>query len=127
MKKKKNVEYYMSLPYRMEIYPDVVEGGYTAAYPDLPGCLTCAETIEDLIKNANNAKREWITASLEEGYEIAEPEPVTDLSEYSGQFKIRMPRTLHRSLVLNAKKEGISMNQYCIYLLSKNNPTTYSY
>ena len=127
MKKKKSVEYYMSLPYRMEIYPDVVEGGFTAAYPDLPGCLTCAENIEDLIKNANDAKREWITASLEEGCEIAEPESVTDLSEYSGQFKLRMPKTLHRSLVLNAKKEGISMNQYCIYLLSKNNPTTYSY
>ena len=30
MKKKKTVEYYMSLPYRLEIYPDAVEGGYTA-------------------------------------------------------------------------------------------------
>ena len=127
MKKKKNVEYYMSLPYRLEIYPDAVEGGFTAAYPDLPGCLTCAETMEDLIKNAIDAKREWITASLEDGDEIAEPESVTDLSDYSGQFKIRMPKTLHRSLVINAKKEGISMNQYCIYLLSKNNPTNYAY
>ena len=127
MKKKKNVEYYMSLPYRLEIYPDAVEGGFTAAYPDLTGCLTCAETKEDLIKNAIDAKREWITASLEDGDEIAEPESVTDLSDYSGQFKIRMPKTLHRSLVINAKKEGISMNQYCIYLLSKNNPTNYAY
>lgn len=121
--KKKTVDYYMSLPYRMEIYPDAVEGGFTAAYPELPGCLTCAETMEDLIVSAVDAKREWITVSLEEGDEIPEPDPVMDLSYYSGQFKIRMPKTLHRSLALNAKKEGISMNQYCIYLLSKNSQT----
>ena len=32
MRNKKDVEYYMSLPYRMEIYPDVVEGGYNDFY-----------------------------------------------------------------------------------------------
>ncbi|MCI5588370.1 MAG: type II toxin-antitoxin system HicB family antitoxin, partial [Lachnospiraceae bacterium] len=40
--------------------------------------------------------------------------------DYSGQFKLRIPRSLHRSLVEHSKKEGISMNQYCVYLLSKN-------
>lgn len=49
--------------------------------------------------------------------EIHEP---GSLEEYSGQFKIRMPRSLHRDLAEHSKKEGISMNQYCIYLLSKN-------
>ena len=55
--------------------------------------------------------------TLEEGIEIHEP---GSLEEYSGQFKIRMPRSLHRDLAEHSKKEGISMNQYCIYLLSKN-------
>jgi hypothetical protein len=32
----------------------------------------------------------------------------------------RLFTAYHRSLSVNAKKEGISMNQYCIYLLSKN-------
>ena len=57
----------------MEVYPDEVEGGYTASFPDLPGCLTCAESMEALIENANDAKKEWLTAALEEGYIIAEP------------------------------------------------------
>lgn len=35
-------------------------------------------------------------------------------------IKIRMPRSLHRSLAEHAQREGISMNQYCIYLLSRN-------
>jgi predicted RNase H-like HicB family nuclease len=116
----KTIDYYMGLPYRMEIIPDTEEGGFTAKFPDLPGCLTCAETIEDLIAGAEDAKKEWLAAALENGVEIAEPSEKQDLSEFSGQFKLRMPKSLHRSLSLNAKREGISMNQYCVYLLAKN-------
>ena len=52
-----------------------------------------------------------------EDIEINEPDSIED---YSGQFKLRIPKTLHRTLALNAKREGISMNQYCVYLLSRN-------
>lgn len=115
----KTVEYYMSLPYSIEIIPDREEGGYTACFPDLRGCLTCAETIDELIRNAEDAKRTWLEAAIKEGIDIPEPEK-NGLSEYSGQFKIRMPKSLHRTLAIHAKREGISMNQYCNYLLAKN-------
>ena len=115
----KTVEYYMSLPYSIEIIPDREEGGYTACFPDLRGCLTCAETIDELIRNAEDAKRTWLEAAIKEGIDIPEPEK-DGLSEYSGQFKIRMPKSLHRTLAIHAKREGISMNQYCNYLLAKN-------
>ena len=35
-------------------------------------------------------------------------------------FKLRLPKSLHKSLADQAKCEGISMNQYCLYLLSQN-------
>lgn len=117
---KKTLEYYMSLPYRLEIIPDTCEGGFSARYPDLPGCITCADSLEKVVSTAMDAKKAWLEAALEGGTEISEPMPVPDLSEYSGQFKIRIPKSLHRSLSLHAKEEGISMNQYCLYLLSKN-------
>lgn len=113
----KTIDYYMQLPYKLEIIPDVEEGGYAARYPELPGCLTCAETLEALICNAEDAKRCWLEACLEEGQSI--PEPLVEDS-YSGQFKLRIPKTLHKSLAEHAREEGISMNQYCLYLLSKN-------
>ena len=116
----KTLDYYLSLPYRMEIVPDMEEGGYTAKFPDLPGCLTCAETIEELIASANDAKKVWLEAAIEDGIAIAEPVKKQELSEFSGQFKLRMPKSLHRSLSIHAKEEGISMNQYCLYLLAKN-------
>ena len=53
----------------------------------------------------------------EDGVEIHEPD---SLEDYSGQFKLRIPRSLHRALAEHSQREGISMNQYCVYLLSRN-------
>ena len=114
----RTLEEYMSLPYRMEIVSDAVEGGYVVCIPELPGCLTCAETLQEAVISAEDAKREWFRASIESNYEI--PEPLSE-DDFSGQFKLRIPKSLHRSLAENAKKEGINMNQYCLYLLTKNN------
>ena len=108
---------YMAMPYRMEIVEDRDEGGFVISYPDLPGCITCGETIELAVANAVDAKKAWIEAALEEGIEIREPD---SLDKYSGQFKLRIPRSLHRRLAEHSQKEGISMNQYCVYLLSRN-------
>ena len=112
----KTLDDYMKLNYRMEIIEDKDEGGFVVSFPDLPGCLTCGETIEAAVSNATDAKRVWLQAAIEEKIEIHEPD---SLADYSGQFKIRMPRSLHRSLAEHSKREGISMNQYCVYLLSK--------
>ena len=113
----KTLNEYMSMSYKMEIIEDQDEGGFVISYPDLPGCITCGETIESAMQNANDPNREWIRAALEEGIEIYEPD---SLENYSGQFKLRIPRSLHRSLAEHSQREGISMNQYCVYLLSKN-------
>ena len=113
----KTLNEYMEISYRMEIVEDKEEGGYVVSYPDLPGCITCGETIEAAVANALDAKRTWIEAALEDGIEIHEPD---SLEDYSGQFKLRIPRSLHRLLAEHSKKEGISMNQYCVYLLSRN-------
>jgi predicted RNase H-like HicB family nuclease len=113
----KTIEEYMRLKYRMELIPDEAEGGYTVRYPDLPGCLSCADTLEDAVRNAEDARREWFAAAMEEGIEIPEP---SDAGDYSGQFKLRIPKSLHRDLAEHSREEGISMNQYCLYLLTKN-------
>ena len=113
----KTLNDYLALSYRMEIIRDSDEGGVVASYPDLPGCITCGETEEEALKNALDAKKAWLEAALEENIEIPEPD---SLEAYSGQFKLRLPRSLHRALAEHSQREGISMNQYCVYLLAKN-------
>jgi predicted RNase H-like HicB family nuclease len=113
----KTLEYYMSLPYKMEIEPDSTEGGYVVTYPELPGCITCADTLEQAVANAEDCKKEWLTAAIESGVSINEP---NSTNAFSGQFKLRIPKSLHKRLSEHAKAEGISMNQYCLYLLAMN-------
>ena len=113
----RTIEDYMAMPYRMEIVEDSDEGGFVASYPDLPGCISCGETVEAAAANAQDAKRAWLEAAMEDGIAIREPD---SLDDYSGQFKLRIPKSLHRSLSEHSQREGISMNQYCVYLLSRN-------
>ena len=75
----KAFEYYISLPYRLEIIPDSDEGGYVARYLDLPGCITVGNSIEDAEANAADAKREWLITALESGTAINEPVVLGDL------------------------------------------------
>lgn len=112
----RTIEEYFKLPFRLEIVEDTAEGGYVASFPELKGCVTCGETIESAVAAAYDAKKAWLRAAIDDGYPI--PEPITD-DAYSGQFKFRMPKSLHRQLAENARREGISMNQYCLYLLTK--------
>lgn len=113
----RTIDEYMKLPYRMELTPDPDEGGFVVSYPDLPGCLSSGETIEEAVSNAADAKRAWLEAAIEDGVVIQEP---SSLDDYSGQFKLRLPKSLHRSLAERSRQEGISMNQYCLYLLTMN-------
>jgi len=114
---KKTIDYYMKLPYKKEVHKDPDEGGFVISFPELPGCLTIGETLDDAWNNSEDAKHAWLSAALEDGIQIMEPR---DTDSYSGQFKLRLPKSLHKQLAEQALIEGISMNQYCLYLLAQN-------
>ncbi len=111
----KNLDYYLGLPYKFTIYP-AEEDGYVIEIPDLPGCLSQGETIEEAIANIEDAKKCWLETSLENGIDI--PEPTTGVNNYSGRFNVRVPKSLHRILAEQAKKENVSLNQLILYHLS---------
>ena len=59
----KTIDYYMGLPYKLEIVPDVEEGGYVARYPELPGCISVGSTLEETVNHVLDAKKEWFIAA----------------------------------------------------------------
>ena len=91
----KNLDYYMGLNYKIEIIQDKEEGGYALRCPELRGCATCAENVDEGMKMLEDAKKCWFSACLEEGIYIPEPQ---ESESYSGQFKLRIPKSLHQSL-----------------------------
>ena len=109
-----DLDYYMALKYPFLIEQDE-DDSYFIAYPDLPGCMSCGTTIEEAILMGEDARKCWIASALNDGCYIPKPKVIT---EYPDSFKLRLPRSLYKQLSVNAKAEGVSMNQYCLYLLS---------
>lgn len=113
----KDLNYYLKLNYEIKIrkLTDEEGGGWFAEIPLLPGCISDGETPEDTIFNLNDAKKCWIEACLELGRPVPEPES----DEFSGQLRLRMPKSLHRALSEKAREENISLNQYINYQLAR--------
>ena len=111
----KDLNYYMGLSYRVEVIEDKIEGGYALHCPDLPGCITCAQTINEAFENIEDAKHEWFSACLEGGIAIPEPR---NLRRYSGIIELKIPLSLHKKLAETAEEEGVSLETYCRHLLT---------
>ena len=111
----KDLSYYMSANYKIEITRDTEDGVYVFSCPELRGCITCADTMEQGVRMIVDAKKSWFTACIENGILI--PEPASE-AEFSGQFKLQIPRSLHEALIERSQAEGVTINQYCLYLLS---------
>ncbi len=71
----KDLEYYMSLPYDIIIKRS--NGGWFARIPDLPGCMTSADTFEELAPMIEDAMRGYIEVSLEHGDPVPEPNEIS--------------------------------------------------
>jgi len=104
----KTLEYYMGLPYTIELWR-AAEGGWVIEVKELPGCVSQGETAEEALAMIQEAMEAWLDIALEMGDAIPEPRPE---EEYSGKFVVRVPRSLHRELVATADREGVSLNQY---------------
>ncbi len=111
----KDINYYKNIKYPLTVLQEE-DGSYFAEYPDLKGCMTVADSFEEIHLMAEDAKIAWLETAIENNVTIPEPK---DIAAYSGNFKLRIPKSLHKQLVEEAKAEGISMNQLCVYLLSK--------
>lgn len=113
----KKVKDYMKLPYNYIIQPIEDESGayYYAKVLEFDGCQSSGETFEEAYNNLKEAMQGWIETKLEAGLEI--PIPV-GYEDFSGKFMIRIPKSLHYKLTIEAKQEGVSLNQYALYKLS---------
>ena len=91
-------------------------GGFLIEYPDLPGCMSDGETIEETIKNGLEAVKSWIDVARELGHPIPKP---GDIEKQSGKWLQRAPKSIHFRLVEKAKEEGVSLNTLVISMLSE--------
>lgn len=58
---------------------DFADDGISIEFPDLPGCLPCAKTQEEAVKNAREAMGLHLWSMEDDGDPIPEPTRVTEL------------------------------------------------
>ena len=103
--------------YTFDVAPlsDENGGGFLITWPDLPGCMSDGESIEDAINNGRDAFQMWMETYIEQGRELPKPGSVGS----SGKFVQRVPKSLHSRLAAFAKSEGVSMNTLVATMLAE--------
>lgn len=111
------VKDYMKLPYTRIVREMNDESGhyFYGRILELDGCQSTGDTIEELYESLNEAMEGYIEVKLENGLPIPEPE---NADNYSGKFNVRLPKTLHQRLAIEADKEGVSLNTLVLYKLA---------
>ena len=80
----------MKLIYPAVFYPfSDGSGGYTVEFPDLPGCVTEGNDLEEAFEMAIDAASGWVLDELEEGNEIPKASAYADVKRReNGQVNI---------------------------------------
>jgi antitoxin HicB len=88
-------------------------GGYLVEYPDIPGCMSDGETIEEAIANAREALRDCIDVFQESRQKLPPPNIA------AAQWRQRLPRTLYSKLTQQAESEGVSINSLVTAIIAE--------
>ena len=63
----------LQYPFNISTLPADEGGGYLIEFPDLPGCISDGETIDEAIANGKEALLSWIETAKQHGDEIPQP------------------------------------------------------
>lgn len=100
------------------VYPAIFtyeDDGISVEFPDLPGCLTCADTTEDAIKMAKEALGLHLYDIEEENEPIPTASSINDLSLEKNQIPILIDinMVLHRKAIENTSvKKTLTIPQW---------------
>ena len=72
---KKTVDYYMNLPYTIELHNDPEDVGWFVHVKELRGCMSEGDTTQEALTMIQEALELWLEVALEEGIPIPEPRP----------------------------------------------------
>ena len=63
-------------------YPALIEcesGAVGVTFPDLPGCVAAAETIDEALASAAAVLRDWVEVAEEDGRPVPPPSALEDI------------------------------------------------
>ncbi len=89
---------------------------YVATSPEWPDLSWLAPTEPEAISGLRAVIRDAIDVLADDGSTIPLPRPQ---SAFSGQLRLRMPKSLHQAMAARANREGVSLNTLALTYLSR--------
>ncbi len=74
------------MKYAAAVEPGTERTAWGAVLPDLPGCFSAGDTLEEALIRAKEAAQDWISEAKKEGEPVPEPSAVEDLLG-TGEFE----------------------------------------
>lgn len=102
--------------YERKVFYSKEDGGWMAVAPELPGCSAFGKTSERALKELDTAIELWLETAKSKKWSV--PKPLAGKSP-AGKVLLRLPRELHRDYLSMATKDGVSLNQYMLYVLAR--------
>ena len=106
---KKNLEYYLNLPYTYIIGWSDIDECFLGSIAELERNMTCGQTREEVLANLKEALVSYVTTSLDNNMEIPEP---LKIQNFKGSITYRTSKERHYSLAKQAKLYGKSINAF---------------
>ena len=91
------------------------DAAFLATCSSFPDLSAFGSTPEEALAEARVVLEMLIEEYRDEGVPLPEPHSYTP---HSGQVRLRMPKSLHRSLAERAEREGVSLNTLMVSVLS---------
>ena len=113
---KKQKPHLNDIKYRIDINWSPEDKCYVVQVPELVGCMTHGDTLEEAVAHAKEAIEGYIERLKDRGLSV--PQPLAEQS-FSGKIPLRIDPNLHRDLVIKARIEGKSLNKYIENRLKK--------
>lgn len=102
--------------YSVKVFWSGEDEAFIAVCPELKNLSAFGATREDALRELDVAIEAALAVYREEGWPIPAPAGSAD---YSGQFRARLPKNLHRQLAETAEQEGVSLNTLVVDLLGQ--------
>lgn len=103
-------------PFTIRPLPADEGGGYQIEFPDIPGVMSDGVTPDEAIRNGRDALKAAILTLREFGDRVPAPGAV---STASGQWRQRVPKSLHARLIDRARQEGVSLNMLVTSMIAE--------
>ena len=119
--------------YVIAIEPGDSQHAFGVVVPDLPGCFSAGDTLDDALGNAREAIELWLETSIDDGQPVPEPGPLAvhqanheftgwvwavvsvdlaSLSDKAERINITLPARVLRRIDQAAKAAGESRSGY---------------